>query len=87
MLEPRPEEICRSGETEAPIASEAVRRSNMLFEIERSINGKTPEQRSIRKPASLTCWQGFQIAPPTKSPTSFHGMGKANKQSTTAVAA
>ena len=30
---------------EAPIASEAVRRIDMLFEIERSINGKTPEQR------------------------------------------
>src|SRR5260370_25256752 len=29
---------------EAPIASEAVRRIDMLFEIERSINGKTPEQ-------------------------------------------
>jgi transposase len=30
---------------EAPIASEAVRRIDMLFEIERSINGKMPEQR------------------------------------------
>jgi transposase len=30
---------------EAPIASEAVRRIDMLFEIERNINGKTPEQR------------------------------------------
>jgi transposase len=32
---------------EAPIASEAVRRIDMLFEIERSINGKTPEQRLV----------------------------------------
>ena len=30
---------------EAPIASEAVRRIDILFEIERTINGKTPEQR------------------------------------------
>lgn len=30
---------------EAPIASEAVRPIDMLFEIERSINSKTPEQR------------------------------------------
>jgi transposase len=32
---------------EAPITSEAVRRINMLFEIERGINGKTPEQRLV----------------------------------------
>jgi len=32
---------------EAPIASEAVRRIDMLFEIERSINGQTPEQRLV----------------------------------------
>src|SRR5260370_25093040 len=32
---------------EAPIASEAVRRIDMLFEIERSINGKTLEQRLV----------------------------------------
>jgi hypothetical protein len=30
---------------EAPIVSEAIRRIDMIFEIERSINGKTPEQR------------------------------------------
>jgi transposase len=29
----------------APIAIEAVRRIDELFEIERMINGKTPEQR------------------------------------------
>jgi len=29
----------------APIAIEAVRRIDELFEIERTINGKTPEQR------------------------------------------
>jgi transposase len=38
---------------EAPIASEAVRRIDMLFEIERSINGKTPEQRlAVRRERS-----------------------------------
>src|SRR6266850_5604132 len=31
---------------------------------------------SIRKPGSLTCWPGFQITPPTKSPTCFHGIGR-----------
>lgn len=30
---------------EAPIAAEAVRRIDELFAIERTINGKTPEQR------------------------------------------
>jgi transposase len=45
LLELRPEEVCRPGEQgEAPFASEAVRRIDMLFEIERSINGKTPKQ-------------------------------------------
>ncbi|MGY4257710.1 hypothetical protein ACVI1L_004778 [Bradyrhizobium sp. USDA 4516] len=38
---------------EAPIASEAVRRIDMLLEIERSINGKTPEVRlSVRRERS-----------------------------------
>jgi transposase len=38
---------------EAPIACEAVRRIDMLFEIERSINGKTPEQRlAVRREPS-----------------------------------
>ena len=32
---------------EAPIASDAVRRIDMLFEIERSINGQAPEQRLV----------------------------------------
>ncbi|MBP1295771.1 hypothetical protein M2192_000375 [Bradyrhizobium elkanii USDA 61] len=36
-------DLAKSGE--APIASEAVRRIDILFEIERTINGKTPEQR------------------------------------------
>jgi transposase len=36
-------DLAKSGE--APIASEAVRRIDVLFEIERTINGKTPEQR------------------------------------------
>jgi transposase len=39
---------------EAPIASEAVRRIDMLFKIERSINGKTPEQR-LRTPLARPC--------------------------------
>jgi transposase len=38
---------------EAPIASEAVRRIDVLFEIERTINGKTPEQRlAVRRERS-----------------------------------
>ena len=46
MLEPRPQELLRTGRnTEAPIAIEAVRRIDELFEIERTINGKTPDQR------------------------------------------
>src|ERR1700736_4870315 len=36
-------DLAKSGE--APIASEAVRRIDVLFEIERTINGKTAEQR------------------------------------------
>ncbi|MCS3695192.1 transposase [Bradyrhizobium elkanii] len=36
-------DLAKSGE--APIASEAVRRIDILFEIERTINAKTPEQR------------------------------------------
>jgi transposase len=38
---------------EAPIASEAVRRIDILFEIKRTINGKAPEQRlAIRRDKS-----------------------------------
>jgi transposase len=38
---------------EAPIASEAVRRIDTLFEIERTINGKTPAQRlAVRREQS-----------------------------------
>src|SRR6202522_534170 len=54
---------------EAPIASEAVRRIDMLFEIERSINGKTPEQRlAVRREqsrsliAELEIWMRHQRA-------------------------
>ena len=36
-------DLAKSGE--APIASEAVRRIDELFEIERAVNGQTPEQR------------------------------------------
>ena len=44
-------DLARSGE--APIASEAVRRIDELFEIERTINGKTPEQRlAVRREKS-----------------------------------
>jgi hypothetical protein len=38
-------DLAKSGE--APIASEAVRRIDVLFEIKRSINGKTPERRLL----------------------------------------
>jgi transposase len=54
---------------EAPIASEAVRRTDMLFEIERSMNGKTPEQRlAVRRErsrlliAELEIWMRQQRA-------------------------
>ena len=54
---------------EAPIASEAVRRIDMLFEIERSINGQTPEQRlAVRRDrsrpliADLEIWMHQQRA-------------------------
>jgi transposase len=44
-------DLAKSGE--APIASEAVRRIDILFEIERTINGKTPEQRlAVRREKS-----------------------------------
>src|SRR6202022_1481571 len=44
-------DLAKSGE--APIASEAVRRIDVLFEIERTINGKTPEQRlAVRREKS-----------------------------------
>src|SRR4030081_3087513 len=47
---------------EAPIASEAVRRIEMLFEIERSINGKTPEQRiAVRREQSRTLIAELEI--------------------------
>jgi transposase len=47
---------------EAPIASEAVRRIDMLFEIERSINGKTPEQRlAARREQSRRLIAEFEI--------------------------
>src|SRR5882672_2707325 len=38
---------------------------------------------SIRKPGSLTCWPSFQITPPTKSPTCFHGIGRRTNSSRT----
>jgi transposase len=54
---------------EAPIASEAVRRIDMLFEIERSINSKTSEQRlAVRRErsrpliAELEIWMRQQRA-------------------------
>src|SRR5665213_2757022 len=54
---------------EAPIASEAVRRIDMLFEIERSIKGQTPEQRlAVRRErsrplvADLEIWMRQQQA-------------------------
>ena len=44
-------DLAKSGEP--PIASEAVRRIDILFEIERAINGKTPEQRlAVRREKS-----------------------------------
>ena len=44
-------DLAKSGE--APIASEAVRRIDILFEIERTIKGKMPEQRlAVRRDKS-----------------------------------
>jgi transposase len=40
-------DLAKSGE--APIATEAVRRIDELFEIERAINGQTPEQRLVAR--------------------------------------
>jgi len=40
-------DLAKSGE--APIAIEAVRRIDELFEIERAINGQTPEQRLVAR--------------------------------------
>jgi transposase len=39
----RPAGVTAAKSGEAPIASEAVRRIDVLFEIERTINSKTPE--------------------------------------------
>ena len=60
-------DLAKSGE--APIASEAVRRIDVLFEIEWTINGKTPEQRlAVRRDksrplaADLELWMRQQRA-------------------------
>jgi transposase len=60
-------DVAKSGE--APIASEAVRRIDVLFEIERTINSKTPEQRlavrhenSRPRVADLEIWMRQQRA-------------------------
>src|SRR5260370_1949484 len=60
-------DLAKSGE--APIASEAVRHIDVLFEIERTINGKTPEQRlAVRREkarplvAELEIWMHQQRA-------------------------
>jgi transposase len=46
MLEPRPQAFFDLATlSKSPIAAEAVRRIDELFEIERSINGKTPAER------------------------------------------
>jgi transposase len=53
-------DLAKSGE--APIASEAVRRIDVLFEIERTINGKTPEQRlAVRREKSRSLVGDFEI--------------------------
>jgi len=60
-------DLAKSGE--APIAGEAVRRIDVLFEIERTINGQTPEQRlAVRREksrplvADLETWMHRQRA-------------------------
>jgi transposase len=53
-------ELAKSGE--APIASEAVRRIDILFEVERTINGKTPEQRlAVRREKSAPIVADLEI--------------------------
>ncbi|MGY3488013.1 hypothetical protein ACVW1C_005896 [Bradyrhizobium sp. USDA 4011] len=53
-------DLAKSGE--APIASEAVRRIDILFEIERTINGKTPEQRlAVRREKSAPIVADLEI--------------------------
>jgi transposase len=60
-------DLAKTGE--APIAAEAVRRIDVFFEIERGINGKTPEQRlAVRRErsrpliAELEIWMRQQRA-------------------------
>lgn len=53
-------DLAKSGE--APIASEAVRRIDILFEMERTINGKTPEQRlAVRREKSAPIVADLEI--------------------------
>jgi transposase len=53
-------DLAKTGE--APIASEAVRRIDELFAIERAINGKTPEQRlAVRKQKSTPIVTDLEI--------------------------
>jgi transposase len=53
-------DLAKTGE--APIASEAVRRIDELFAIERAINGKTPEQRlAVRKEKSIPIVTDLEI--------------------------
>jgi hypothetical protein len=60
---------------EAPIASEAVRRIDILFEIERTINGKTPEQRlAVRHEKSGPIVADLEIWMLSSGPCSRQGM-------------
>ncbi|SFQ34355.1 Transposase IS66 family protein [Bradyrhizobium sp. Ghvi] len=46
----------------SPIAVEVVRRIDALFEIERSINGRSPEERlEIRQTLSRPLVEGLQV--------------------------
>jgi hypothetical protein len=46
----------------SPIAIEVVRRIDALFEIERSINGKSPEERlQVRQTLSRPLVEGLQV--------------------------
>ena len=62
MLEPRKKKIFDLAKlTKAPIACEAVRRIDELFEIERSINGRTPEERlAVRQNQSKPLVEAFE---------------------------
>ena len=73
-------DLAKSGE--APIASEAVRRIDELFEIERAVNGQTPEQRlAVRREKSRPLVADLGICCASSVPCS-HQATKLRRRST-----